>query len=272
MSKGKYGSGHIFMPDNSGILRPHRQGPGQGLYGGGAAAAAVRYDNSAAKLWYKAAEAADPFTNSGSGGVRDLPYAGGWCDGPATFGQPGLFAPDTAVLFDAVFAHTSYLLQCDDSAWFGANATVWCWVTPTGAYHGFPGYLFGRLLNGDYLGPFNLCLSNAGSLQLMWQTNLYGQGATSTAAGAVSFGSPHLLAGTYDGNDTRVYVDGVQQATQHLPGGLLVDAATSRWIVGDPEFGHGGYCHEGGTIHECGFDTTVFSAAKLLAMKTAAGI
>jgi hypothetical protein len=263
VSKNRYGSGKILMPDNSGILLPHRYGPGGGIWPASAAPAASRYDNSAAKLWYLMGEAASPFVNSGAGGVRDLAYDAGTSDGEVTYQVASIFPASFSAQPHTPHQSTKYFYQVDDTAWFGAAQTIWAWITlPDYSARNTPNWLWGRY-SWWGAGQFTLRFDNTRKVSVEVRRVGGGTSTYSTADNAFTYGDPHLIAGTNDGNNTRIYVDGVD-----VGGGAflanLESTATGCWTFGC-ELGQAKY-DAIGVVHELGFDNSVFAPATLLAM------
>lgn len=258
--------GRIWRPDYQ-LVHPHRPGL-LGCPDPAAPAGTNRYDNSAALLWYKMDEAAAPFVNSGSGGVRDLTYYGAPCDGEMTFGGASIFDTDTAPVFDGALSHTTYVNATDDAAWFAGSATAWVWFEfATGARYG---YLWGRVTNGADYGPW--------SVQLLG-TNAFAVGLKVTA-GTLSYQSwnnaytrdaPHLLAWTWDNATLRLYIDGVENRN-FARVDSFVTAANDKWLLGDSRYGGAANVHAVCSVYELGFDDSVYDAATLLDMYNTAGV
>lgn len=259
--------GRIWRPDYQ-LVHPHRPGL-LGCPDPAAPAGTNRYDNSAAKLWYLMGEAATPFANSGAGGARNLAYDAGTSDGEATYSVAGIFAGEDAADFHAPHVATKYRLQVDDTAWFGAGVTIWCWITPADySARATSNWLWGRQAwwgGGEFL--MRLDATKKVSVEVVRadaSSTTY-----STANNVITYGDPYLLAVTNDGNTTTIYVNGVDCGTWAYASAIAT-AANSTWNIGC-ELGQAQY-DAIGVISECGFDNTCYSAATLLAMYNAAGV
>ena len=217
---------------------------------------------SSAKLWYKCDDASSPLVNSGSGGVRNLVYNVATSDGEGNYRVAGQFGPCLEIA--SPHLSTKYLDQVDDTAWFGANVTLWCWFMPYVYPTGQENFLWGRYTWFGGTG-FGLQIGDNNSLIVIYEGS-FGQGSLHTNNNVFTINQPHLFAVTYDGSVLTVYVDGASVGQKSLVG-TMTTLATDSWQLGC-QLGQGGWVAWGKYL-EVGFDNTTFSAVKLLSMYNA---
>lgn len=220
----------------------------------------ARTNMSAAKLWYKLDEAAAPLINSGSGGPHDLAYDALNSNGQATFHDAtGLFG--NCMNFTSAHNHCGYLLRTDDSAWNGANMTLWWWVKPIADFSAHNQWGWGHYVwNGG--NGFYMEVTNTSAFYLNY-SGTFGNNHVQSADNAITYALPHLLAATYDGANLTGYIDGAPVINLGLVGTMQLDPGGD-WTLGC-RTDVSAY-HVPGQYMECGFNTTTFTAAQLLAM------
>lgn len=108
-----------------------------------------------------------------------------------------------------------------------STMTVEAWVRATAFQaNGFDGSIFcmhswsqgeqGFVLRagGQGRADFSVCGKDANGNSISWQP-------VATGVGALQLNTWHHLAGTYDGDSLRIYVDGIQQGARSLPDGMI---------------------------------------------------
>lgn len=261
MSRNRYGSGKILMPDNSLLVPAHRQGLGQGGWPA-SAAGPVRYDSSGARLWYKFEDAGTPLVNSGTLAARDLPYDAVNGDGQATYGVAGLWGD--CISMDVALHKCMYPLQVDDSALLGGNVSIWTWIKPLDPNPHNPTYLWGRYAWSSG-GILSLRLDAGAVFTVSCVLTGPNNFTYTSAGGAFTYGDSHLFGATWDGQFLRAWIDGSNIGTRDWGGPTtLNNGPTNGWELGNA-VGYFGY-HSPGEYYEAGFDDTLFDAAKWLNM------
>jgi hypothetical protein len=216
----------------------------------------VRPDMSTSKLWYKLNEAADPLVNSGDGGARPLTYSVGTL-APSYAVAGGTFGA-CLVLPDGVADKCGEQNATDDSAWFGHGCSVWAWINPV-ASAATPQFVFGNTPDAFVL---KINTDRSASVEVHYTTGAVV--TTSTAAAQFGWGDLVFLCATNDGAVTRLYVNGVEQAS-------LIDMfhvqsfAAYAWTLGTWDMAPI-FANMTGMVLDCGFDDSVFTPVQILAL------
>jgi RHS repeat-associated protein len=205
--------------------------------------------------YWRLGEAAGTSATDATGNGISGTYAGGF-----TLAQPGGIAgdPDPAVALNG----GSGLVDVKPFPALkpGSAVTVEAWINPTGVPGGAIFASPEQAAGGGYL----LNFVNAGHVRM----NIAPTTGSWTAADSITVppaGKWTYVAGSWDGANIRIYVNGVVEATQ--PAATMVYGATST----DPQIGRYNGASFGGTIDEVAVYSRALTAAQIMAHWSAGG-
>ncbi len=222
-----------------------------------------RYDNSAARLWYKCNEAsgAANLANSGAAGALNLAVTSLTTGVNSFFNDNAVYAVDTGSIRFAKAASNAEAPAL-------AGGTIWAWFIPgqiNATYH----RLFGRT-NDASNAILDLYLGPSGAPEVQWWPSGAGanSGLPAPIGGLTGSGYPCLVAATYNntaGGLIKLYSNGSMIASASFSG-ITLDvnrAANPRWQLGArPD----NATPPRGLILDCGYDNTIYSDATINAM------
>lgn len=222
------------------------------------AAPVARPDMSACQLWYKCDDVADPIVNHGvAGAAYNLAFDDGWAGhNPPTKGAPGgVFGTCISMPDSPTHPKSNESVRWTDPSIYGTVQSFWVWHTPSGALPTGGNYRWVWGSFGDYL-MIRLCADGNVTADVNYTVG-FGISITSPA-GIFALGDLLFICVTHDGSVTRLYVNGVEQGHYNEVSTLLVNGW---WCIGNAT----GSQSEG-LYHDCGFDSTCFSPAQILAL------
>jgi hypothetical protein len=186
-----------------------------------------------------------------------------------TLGVPGaiLGDPDTAVLFNGTneYARIGPLDQEDMIA--GNRLTVEAWVKPTAASTDYT-IVAGPYSTGLDAGAFYLSLALSGGTLKVNGGPRFTDLSSGAAQGAttVTVGAWHHVAFTWDGGDTKVYLDGVLEKTSSFGGKVLAQGNANEYLyIATDNIGAGVNLLFDGAIDEVAIYEKALTAATILA-------
>lgn len=237
------------------LLNPSRFGGGGG--GGGGYAAAVAADSPAA--WYRLGDASGTTMTDSSGSSRNGTYAN------VTLGTAGLVTGDanTAATFNGTTSTgiTAYASWMNVSSALTVEGIVKM-TSVTGAH---------PIIDRDHsgLGRVFLFRINNGKLELITSGGAVGV-VFCTGTTTLSTGVKYHLAGTYDGSNLRIYINGTLEKTTAASGALNT-GSSSPLTVGCSYSGTTSIANfSNGIVDEAAYYTTALSGARIAAHAAAA--